>query len=482
MARRKTDSTLSSAREAIYRKVQHDEDACALLLASDWLTDQFPFAVHVWTKYWPPDLPTRSAYSLFSDFLAWAAHPDVCPTVSPLLEAVLVARAHKQMGHQFEKRSLLLCTRLHPSAICKPVFLAQLPHLVCKKLAEPYPPPNLYACETAEIFARNAAFIYDKQPSDARKPHKFATDIDPSLLVHDLGREQSALFVDEQGALVAVVIREACRDAGVVSFVDNSIEETVQTHTNIRVRAVLLIQISRTTNSEQKENMGHMSQMGLSAGSLNKLMLGWVRNIRVRKKNHIEHQAVNRNASSAFAVLWSLARTLLPEEIINDYLDFIQTLGIHQMDADGEMDPDCNGYGVYHVSVDGKVFEFHDAELAPPAGVMAENYCRCGCTPLQAIGTLKVQFADTSILNTNLTTGLYHGLHPESTTLVLPVLKLVGTSFYHHMVFASKQLQTRLLPGTPGIGMVRASSWLTQVTTRRSTTSEAWPLLHQIDF
>lgn len=259
----------------------------------------------------------------------------------------------------------------------KPAFLAELPRLQCSRLAEPYPPPDLYTCESDEIYACNAAFIHQDAPKDFRKLHKFAVQIDPPALTHDLSPDQSALFIDENNALVAVVIRNACRDGRVLDFIDEAVKDVVNTRVNIRVSYSSIALNSVLTTCPQKENMGHMSQMGLSAGSLSKVFLDWVWNIRIQKNNYAEHQNVNVSASSAFAVLWSLACTLLPEEIIQDYLDFIELVGIHRMDARGEMDPDQDGHGTYTIKIGGKDFEFHDAELTPPTGVMEENYCRC---------------------------------------------------------------------------------------------------------
>ena len=119
--------------------------------------------------------------------------------------------------------------------------------------------------------------------------------------------------------------------------------------------------------------------MGLSAGALSKSMLGWVRNIRTEKKNFVKHGDVNREASSAFAVLWGLARALLPDEILADTDAFLKKIGPElRMDGNKTMDVDAQGRGTYTIHIDkGKrEFEFHGAELAPPTGVMAENYCR----------------------------------------------------------------------------------------------------------
>lgn len=129
----------------------------------------------------------------------------------------------------------------------------------------------------------------------------------------------------------------------------------------------------------QLEDGGHISQMGLSAGSLSQSILGWVRNIRRDKKNLPKHQQINADASSAFAVLWNLIRTLLLPEIVADFDEWLKTIGPkYRMDGDGMMETSGDGRGTFEIDLGkGKPwYEFNNAHLAPPAGVMAQNYCR----------------------------------------------------------------------------------------------------------
>lgn len=119
--------------------------------------------------------------------------------------------------------------------------------------------------------------------------------------------------------------------------------------------------------------------MGLSAGALSRTILGWVRNITKDKKNLEKQEQINIDASSAFAVLWGLARTLLLPEIVNDFKHWLETIGSkYWMDGNGTMGTG-DGRGKWGIALgrEGRRFEFTNAELAPPAGVMAENYCRC---------------------------------------------------------------------------------------------------------
>jgi hypothetical protein len=59
--------------------------------------------------------------------------------------------------------------------------------------------------------------------------------------VHDLHPGESAQFEGEDGKLVAIVIRDACKDRRVVQFVDHSVGQTVSTRRNARVSTLLVI-------------------------------------------------------------------------------------------------------------------------------------------------------------------------------------------------------------------------------------------------
>lgn len=148
---------------------------------------------------------------------------------------------------------------------------------------------------------------------------------------------------------------------------------------NARVSAQFagLNHVSIVASLMQKEDHGHISQMGLSAGSRSNPSLGWVRNIEREKKNVNFHQEVNYDASSSFAILWSLVRSLLPETIIRDFELFIETLGPDlRMDGDQTMGASSAGQGCYCIQIEDAEFKFYNSELAPPCGVVAKNYCR----------------------------------------------------------------------------------------------------------
>jgi hypothetical protein len=73
--------------------------------------------------------------------------------------------------------------------------------------------------------------------------------------------------------------------------------------------------------------------------------------------------------------------------IVDNFNEFLETTGPEfRMDGDNTMSATGDGRGTYGIRLGSgkREFEFNDAELAPPAGVMAENYCRLvlSLTPL----------------------------------------------------------------------------------------------------
>lgn len=69
-------------------------------------------------------------------------------------------------------------------------------------------------------------------------------------------------------------------------------------------------------------------------------------------------------------------RGVLPDEVLQDYEEWIEENGLPRMDAQGAIHVDEDGRGEYYVEKGGKMFTFHGAKLAPPAGAAGVNYAR----------------------------------------------------------------------------------------------------------
>lgn len=67
-----------------------------------------------------------------------------------------------------------------------------------------------------------------------------------------------------------------------------------------------------------------------------------------------------------------MIRNIVPPEVVADFDDFVARSGIPRMDGNGQL-PE----GTYEVPIDCMTFPFQNVELAPPGGVVGENYSRC---------------------------------------------------------------------------------------------------------
>jgi hypothetical protein len=126
---------------------------------------------------------------------------------------------------------------------------------------------------------------------------------------------------------------------------------------------------------DQKEDPGKLVQVGYSAGSRSAPAFHWVKNLLSKRIPQEEVDAMDKRASSAFAFAWNLGRSKLPDEVIQDFDQFLADTDIKHMDARGLL-VDERGDNVYTAEIGDQVFEFHGANLAPPQGVFGKNYAR----------------------------------------------------------------------------------------------------------
>lgn len=119
--------------------------------------------------------------------------------------------------------------------------------------------------------------------------------------------------------------------------------------------------------------------MGWSAGSRSSPHFDWVRNI-TANLSKAEIEASNKDASSLFALTWQMMRNIIPPEVVADVDEFVAASGIPRMNGNGQL-PE----GVYEVLIGGVTFPFHKVELAPPGGVIGQNYSRWAVLSLIAL-------------------------------------------------------------------------------------------------
>ncbi|KAG6842834.1 hypothetical protein H0H93_003250, partial [Arthromyces matolae] len=118
------------------------------------------------------------------------------------------------------------------------------------------------------------------------------------------------------------------------------------------------------------------------------MKFNWVRNI-IKKLKKGGVKVSNIEASTLFAVAWQLMRSQVPDEVLRDFNEFVSNLGIYRMDGglsaahedDGQLSSirmeqkfRHDRTGTLSLDVEGKEFQFSNVELAPPAGVIGQNY------------------------------------------------------------------------------------------------------------
>ncbi|KAF7779007.1 hypothetical protein Agabi119p4_3352 [Agaricus bisporus var. burnettii] len=256
--------TTQSNRVMLYRAIENDEQFWELLTTSTTINDHFPIARHLIVRNREIGLepiPPRHSSVLFNHFTSWAYHEENLAKMAAGLRQALVARRNLQHTISAAKSRLAVEGMMRHTSIDKDAFLHDVRSYDIQRFKQPYPPRNKFICETSQIWIKNSSFIHDRKPADVRIPRKLMFSVDLNRLQKDVKENQSGQFFCG-GELVLVVIRCATNRKQLLQFIDTTIEKVIDTRRNVR-----------------KEDPGHLSQMGLSAGSRNAPQLNWVKNI-----------------------------------------------------------------------------------------------------------------------------------------------------------------------------------------------------------
>ncbi|KJA15089.1 hypothetical protein HYPSUDRAFT_109030, partial [Hypholoma sublateritium FD-334 SS-4] len=206
--------------------------------------------------------------------------------------------------------------------------------------------------ETPQIRKKWRRHLATGYQPDKRKKRFPIMNLDPTNLVRDVGPGESACFRTKSGKLVGLVIRNFCASEAAVAYADATAAAQLPDRRNIR------------------EDTGKLVQVGWSAGSRSAPQFDWVKNLATRLSTE-EAETSNIEASCLFALAWQMMRHILPPEVIADFDNFVAGTGIPRMNGAGHL-----ASGTYQVVIDGNQFLFQNAELAPPGGVIGQNYSR----------------------------------------------------------------------------------------------------------
>ncbi|KAJ3554188.1 hypothetical protein NP233_g12477 [Leucocoprinus birnbaumii] len=354
-----------SAIKALLTSVEADLEACGLLAVATTGGLRDEFCNHIRTHHIPRDFPEfPNNFDLFHAFTTWAGSLGSIHNIPARnIPAALAYRAREKLHHRWSKENFIETAGINWKAVDKDKFLASIPQRVVTPLPrdQPYPPPDAWIAETEDIASMNHKFInvedlHDRR--DCRRPIKF---LDPGQLQLDIGPGESVMIQDgSDGSFVGLVIRDVCGNADAIQFVDKAVSEAVE----MRV-------------SSRKGDVGHLPQVGLSAGSRSAMQLDYVKNLKRKPQSQDAKEEADRNLACAFCLSWNLTRAIAPGEVLDDFDEFLSGLQICRMDGGGTMPHDVEtGQGNYTVTIPNFTFTFHGAEFAPPTAVCALDYSR----------------------------------------------------------------------------------------------------------
>ncbi|KAF9066655.1 hypothetical protein BDP27DRAFT_1197367, partial [Rhodocollybia butyracea] len=219
-----------------------------------------------------------------------------------------------------------------------------------------YPPPRRWIVENQSIWDLWSYQINHAPQPDVRISRKSMFLVDLAKLDFDIGPDESAIFEDEKGELVAMVISDFCKCEKVLHWVNE----------------IVLLNVALEKN---KEDAGSIVICGWSAGLRSRTHLDLARNLESKHKlSPSQKSKLQYKSASVFALFWNLVKSLGPAEVVADLEKLVKDNNLYRMDT-----AIANGgkQHTYTIDVDGGVpLTFHNAELAPPSGVFARNYVR----------------------------------------------------------------------------------------------------------
>jgi len=177
---------------------------------------------------YPPEYGWKN---IFSDFTTWCAENKTLPALQDALNARKVLVARRKRIHERLVRELGL--KSDPAA--KKAFIDSVPVVHVSPLEVPYPPPDTWVYETPEIGTLWWDHITNGPQADTRQRRYPLAMLDLRLIMHNIGADESVIFVDDDDEIVAVVLRNFCKDEGVLRWVDEVVKENVVGRRSIRV-------------------------------------------------------------------------------------------------------------------------------------------------------------------------------------------------------------------------------------------------------
>ncbi|CDO68133.1 hypothetical protein BN946_scf185003.g5 [Trametes cinnabarina] len=295
------------------------------------------------------------APDLFSDFIQWCTENRTAPA---LMDAIARYHSEREMNRRIHR---YVVARLGLDRNHGRVLAASLPKHYVRRLDMPYPPSNYYVAESETIDGLWRHYFATQRQPDERKQRQAPHLLQPEKLVQTVGPGESCVLIDaDDDSIVAVILRGASgteddSSSGFLDWATTTIKDGLKNRRHIR-----------------KEDPGLMIQMGYTAGQISVPCFNWVRNLVDPYALTPEQIASTDYANSClFAAGWNIIRSSLPHAVTDDWVAFLCKHGLPVMDAGVGME---GLTGNYSIQFGDNTITFHDAELAPPTGMLNWNY------------------------------------------------------------------------------------------------------------
>ena len=233
--------------------------------------------------------------------------------------------------------------------------LTSIPVYYMDRLSTAYPPLNTWIYETDIVGEQWRYQIEQGKLADNRQSRKPLVKLDTDKLKHNVASTSNAIFRDSQtNEIIGLVLRNFVRRDDVRQWASAILDDSIKMKKSVRL-----------------EDSGVIALEGYSAGSRSKPMFGWVKNLKT-KVDAKTFQDQKYRASSLFALLWNMSLKVLPLEIGNDIKQFLNDNPMYRMDAGSESKSVIR----FSLRIGGHEMDFFGKELAPPSGVLGQNYSR----------------------------------------------------------------------------------------------------------
>ncbi|KAA8895329.1 hypothetical protein FN846DRAFT_758948, partial [Sphaerosporella brunnea] len=253
-----------------------------------------------------------------------------------------------------------------------------------RKSKTPFPPERQWLSESPEItqlwrkqFTKGK--LHDKRKS--RYPIVTARPNDQDWRRVVKSDEDIIVRDAESNEIVLLVMRNFCGDPEVLEWADGVVQTAVATKKSVRL-----------------DDPGKLALVGWTSGARSQPALMWAKNLLPAAAKELSLPEKLRqydfNCSSVYALFWNMIRRRLPEEILADLKTFVEKIENAQVEKSTTMNENrTTAYWGIPLQQSGsgtttkdkrfngtQFFQFHQAELAPPQGIVSLNYARfCHC-------------------------------------------------------------------------------------------------------